>query len=281
MNKYTKKIMLLACFLTGYSFLIAQTTEKEKLSKKEKAQAKRDKINKIVKLEEEGVVVSPSQLIYGIKAYSDGIGFKLEKGISKAPYKSTLYSLEIGERKHPKEEKSNNILGSGGIIFFGSPFIYGKRNNFFFTKLAVGHSYMIGGKGNRNGVSITAVYNGGLSLGLLKPYLLQVKDPITNQLSEIRYMDNKSRTDTLFLDPNAIEAGTNIFKGFKYTKVVPGLHAGGGLRFDYGRFNDMVSAVEVGINVEFYTKKMPIMLLNKEKNLFTTLYVSLLFGKRK
>lgn len=43
----------------------------------------------------------------------------------------------------------------------------------------------------------------------------------------------------------------------------------------------MVAALELGITAEYYTKKMPIMLLNKEKDLFVTSYISLLFGSRK
>ena len=41
----------------------------------------------------------------------------------------------------------------------------------------VGQQYLIGGKGNKNGVAVSAIYGGGLSLGYLKPYYLNVHDP--------------------------------------------------------------------------------------------------------
>jgi hypothetical protein len=43
----------------------------------------------------------------------------------------------------------------------------------------------------------------------------------------------------------------------------------------------LISALEVGANAEFYTKKIPQMLYNKEKQLFFSVYVALLFGRRK
>jgi hypothetical protein len=62
--------------------------------------------------------------------------------------------------------------------------------------------------------------------------------------------------------------------------MVPGLHARLGLRYDWAEFNDFVSAVEVGINGEMYTKKIDIMVDNPGKRFFFNAYVSLLFGKR-
>jgi hypothetical protein len=62
---------------------------------------------------------------------------------------------------------------------------------------------------------------------------------------------------------------------------VPGVFAKGAFRFDYGKFKDVLAAIEIGVSAEFYSQKMPIMLLQKEKNLFISGYVSLIFGGRK
>jgi hypothetical protein len=37
----------------------------------------------------------------------------------------------------------------------------------------------------------------------------------------------------------------------------------------------------VGINAEYYSKTMPILLLNKERKFFFNAYIALVFGKRK
>jgi hypothetical protein len=63
--------------------------------------------------------------------------------------------------------------------------------------------------------------------------------------------------------------------------VTPGLYAKAALRFDYGSYNEIVSAIEVGITGEYYTKKIPQMIYNEQKQFFFGAYFSLLFGKRK
>ncbi len=71
-----------------------------------------------------------------------------------------------------------------------------------------------------------------------------------------------------------------VTKGFNEIKFVPGAFAKLGMRFDYGRYNEFISAIEVGLNAEAYTKKMPIMLLNPKSNFFNV-YATIIFGKRK
>ena len=66
-----------------------------------------------------------------------------------------------------------------------------------------------------------------------------------------------------------------------HLKMTPGLYLKPALRFDYGRYNDLVSAIEVGVTGEFYSKKVPQMLYNKQKQFFFTAYFAVLFGKRK
>ena len=53
------------------------------------------------------------------------------------------------------------------------------------------------------------------------------------------------------------------------------------LGFDYGRYNEMVSAIEVGVMAEFYSKKLQQMVYEKDKNLFLSAYVAIMFGRRK
>jgi len=43
----------------------------------------------------------------------------------------------------------------------------------------------------------------------------------------------------------------------------------------------LVSAIEVGLAGEFYTKKIPQMIYAKQKQFFFSAYVSIMFGKRK
>jgi len=63
--------------------------------------------------------------------------------------------------------------------------------------------------------------------------------------------------------------------------VTPGLYAKTSVRFDYGKYNEIVSAIEVGVTADYYSKKIPILLQIPQKQFFFSGYVAILFGKRK
>jgi hypothetical protein len=192
----------------------------------------------------------------------------------KTARKSSLYSLELGERKHAKEEKISTISGN----YLSNPYIFGKINNFYYAKFGYAQQRLIGNKGNKNGVAISAIYGGGLSAGLLKPYYLKIETSQSG-IKDVKY-DNTN--DDIFLNnPNNIFGASGFGKGFSDIKFKPGAFVKTAMRFDYGRYNELVSAIEVGLNIEYYSGKMPIMLLNKEKQLFFNAYAAIAFGRRK
>ena len=263
-----KQVLIL---LTLFTFsLPAFSQEARKPVKKSRKEAKRNKVNAMIKAEEEGVIAYRKHYAVGIKLTSDGYGISFEKGYSKSAKKATLFQLEIAEHKNQKEEKqTSNIPGA-------APFIYAKVNYFYPIKLGVQKQFLLGNKSNKNGVSVTANVGGGISLGLLRPYELQVKK--NNELTYIRY---ESADSAQFRNINSIYRGPGVGTGWNHLKFTPGLYVKPGLRFDYGRYNDLVSAIEVGVAAEYYSKKIPQMFDNKEKQFFFTAYFTILFGKRK
>ena len=158
---------------------------------------------------------------------------------------------------------------------FNQPFVYGKENFFYPLKLGVQQQLLIGNKSNKNGVSVTANYGGGASLALLRPYYIQII--LDNGLSYVKY-NAKDSFNFLYGD---LIAGPPISKGWNELTVTPGLYAKTSLRFDYGAYNELVSALEVGISAEYYTKKINQMALNEGKQFFFSGYFSVLIGKRK
>ncbi len=252
---------------------VKSTTADTKAIKKAE---KREKINQLIKQEEEGALIYQKQSGFGFKFNTDGWGAFYEHGKYKTITNTSLWWLEFGERKHPKEEKVPTLNASSGFLIISS-YIYGKQNNFYYLKAGFGQQKLIGGKGNKNGVAVSAIYGGGFSAGLLKPYYIEIQNPSTGKREEIKYTNN----DSFFLDPTIILGKGGLTKGFGEMKFVPGAHARAAIRFDYGRYNEVLSAIEVGVNAEYYSKPMPILLLNKERNFFFNAYISLVFGKRK
>lgn len=242
------------------------------LSKKDQ---KRQRINALIRQAEEGVLIYNKQTTMGIQGRSNGYGLFYELGRMKSPLRTTVYRIDLTEIKHPKENKFQNL--SNPFLFFSNPYIYGKVNNFFQLTMGVGQQRILGQKGNKNGVAVSAVYNGGLALGLLKPYFVQVEDPVSDNLLYIKYTPKDS---VLFLGPSILGAG-GFWRGWNELKIQPGLFAKGALRFDYGRFNEVVSGIEVGVSAELYAKPITIMALQNDSPFFLQAHIALLFGKRK
>ena len=268
-----KKLSL--CLFFATIALASTAQDNKKKSKNEKKEAHREKINNLIKQAEEGVLVYSKQSIFGIQARTNGYGAFYELGRMKSNYKTNIYRIDITEVKNQKEVKLTNT-GASPNPFFTNPFIYGKINSFYQVTLGFGQQHMLGQKGNKNGVAVSAVYNAGLAIGLLKPYYLEVQDQ-NGQNKIIKYSVADS---SLFLGPTIVGGG-GIGKGFNELKIKPGGFVKAALRFDYGRYNEVVSAVEIGLSADFYASKIPIMIGSKDKQLFFQGYVAIVFGRRK
>ncbi len=260
-----KKLFLILAGIGAFTSAMAQQDPPKRKSKKE---IRNERISAMSKLEEEGVVTYKKHTVYGGKLTSDGYGAFLEIGRAKSVRKALLFQLEISERKHVKEEKQQ-------INFSTAPIIYGKINFFYPVKLGVQYQYLLGNKGNKNGVSVTANLGGGLSLGLLRPYRVDVL--IAGERKFVGY----ESADSAFYLNGPIVGGPDFGTGWNDLKVTPGLYIKPALRFDYGKYNEMVSAIEVGLSGEFYSKKIPQMIYIEQKQYFLSAYVSILFGRRK
>ena len=246
-------------------------------AKQDRKQAKKERMNRLMRQEEEGMPSFSKQGAFGIKLNTDGWGISYEHGRSNSVTRATIYQIEFNEKKHRKEEKQPvaNDVG-GGFVFFGNPFIFGKRNIFYQFKVSGGQQILIGGKGNKNGVSVYGIGTGGLSLGIPRPYYVEVQD-LDNKDRFVKY---DSPDSALFLSTRII-GGPGLSKGWNDLKFAPGLHAKTAIRFDYNRFNTVLSAIEGGINAEYYFKDINQMVYSPSRKFFINAYVSLLFGKRK
>ncbi len=261
-----KKLFLVLLAISCMTVVSAQT---EKTAKKTRRDARAERINAMAKLEEEGVIGYKKHTVYGAKLSSDGYGGFIEIGRAMSVRKALLFQLDISERKHVKEEKQQ-------IYSNTSPIIYGKINFFYPIKLGVQYQYLLGNKGNKNGVSVTANLGGGLSLGMLRPYMIDL-----DKQGERTFVKYESADSSYFLDQSTHIAGPGFGRGWSDLKFTPGLYIKPAVRFDYGKYNEMVSAIEVGLTAEYFTKNIPQMIYIEQKKLFFSAYFSVLFGRRK
>ena len=236
--------------------------------KNRKKEEKKEHIQQLALQEEEGIISFKKSYAFGLSLASDGVGIlSFELARASSVKKSMLYQVEFGERKSSKEIKQQ--------FNFNQPYIFGKENFFYPLRLGAQQQLLIGNKSNKNGVSVTANYGGGASLALLRPYYVQIVLP-----SGLSYVKYNARDSFNFLYGQLI-AGPPISKGWNELTVTPGLYAKTSLRFDYGAYNELLSALEVGIIAEYYSKPIHQMALNEGNSFFFSGYFKVLFGKRK
>ncbi len=230
-----------------------------------------------------GVVYSTESL-FEIRPHFQGFTLAYKKGKIKNYYQTTYRSFELGYIKDGRE-KRQTIIGERIGLDLREPFIYGKRSQFFNLRMTYGQKTYLSEKTRRKGVAMAWIYEGGASLGLIKPYYLKViqRDNSGEEpsIATIRYSEENEST---FLDFANIYGGTNFWRGFTAITPTIGLHAKAGLHWGLGAFEDRVRAVEVGLMVDVYPREIPLMVEREDINnsfLIAKLYASFQFGRRK
>jgi hypothetical protein len=268
-----KFIVLVVAVLIGISSFAQSTRPTPRQDKKSE---KRERINSIIKQEEEGDVSFRKHSLFGIHLATDGYGISYEIGKYKTLRKTVLYQFELNEKLHNKEEKSRN---SSLDIFNNTSYKFGKANNFYQFKVGYGQQHLIGGKSNKNGIAVSAIFAGGLSLGLVKPYYVDANDA-NQQRIRYKFIDTLPGGNT----PQYLGA-SGFTVGWKELKLKPGIHVKTALRFDYNRFNEAISALEAGINAEYYASKVLQMTFGPnsriQRSFFFNAFIAMQLGKRK
>lgn len=227
------------------------------------------------------------EMAAGFRLNSDGWSFLVHRGFIKTeaekPHTTVLW-FDLSEKKNPKEYRSMNenfaVVNPGEIKPMS--YKYGKINNFYQLKIGYGNSKPISGFLDRKSVTINWVYGAGLSLGMLKPYYLDILVPEGNVY--IRKFDKYSETNKeSFLDLNnqgTIVGGSDFTRGISEIKIKPGLALRSGFFFNYTTSRKTFMGVEIGASAEFYSQKIPIMITTANSAYFFNIYADFRFGKR-
>jgi hypothetical protein len=269
LNRFSLVVSLL--FLSGVCADAQTVTRSSDSTNKSKAQlVQKPKVKKPKPISKE--------LSGGFRLNTGGWSIFAERGVVKSEEKESdlFYNLryaqiEFSEKKHPKEMRSTS--GNGGSEA-PRTYIYGKINNFYTFKVGYGNRRMIAGKPDPGTVSIHWIYNGGLSLGMAKPYYLSMGNG-----KDIKYSDEDKED---FLAGQNIVGSAGFGKGLNQIKFIPGLQVRTGLHFDFAprERKHTKLALETGMTAELYTKKIELMANQKAVPYFVNLYVSLQFGRR-
>jgi hypothetical protein len=218
-----------------------------------------------------------SELSFGYRLHTDGWSLYADYGKIRSKNSKTqdifwnahIFQIELSEKKHPREEKISSQDASGN----STNYVYGKINNFYSLKAGWGVSKMLAGKPDPGSVSIHWVTIAGASLGMLKPYYLNLySDPDAIKYGE----DTRSR----FLSQSRIIGSAGFSKGLGEMRFIPGGHIKSMLHFDFSSNKTSVVAVEAGGAVEYFGENVVMMVDQSANPYFVNFFLAFQFGKR-
>lgn len=233
-------------------------------------------------------VVYDREFTVDLKIHTNGLSIGANFAQLKTYYLTRFINFEIGEIKHPKEVRQSFDVQPSLTGRVSRSFIFGKQNNFWVIRGGIGEKRYFSEKAKRKGLAIGVSYEAGPSLGMLKPYYLQFinfLDPGSNAFSYSSEKFSEENADK-FLDIVQIFGASGFSEGLGEIMFRPGVHAKGALHFDWGAFDEFVKAIEAGIMVDVYFRKIPIMVESprleniENQPLFINLFLNFQFGKR-
>ena len=215
-----------------------------------------------------------NELSYGINLNSNGgllggVFFRTSYFVKERLYQ--FGGVEIVEVKHPKENPFYSLET-------GDHFIAGKQNYMFAIRPHYGAEYVLFRKAAESGVQVNAVGAAGPSLGLLVPYYIRYNYGVGVGGQDIRTEQYDPEKHRNF---DSINGNANVFTGLGESNLNVGLHAKAGLSFEYGRYKESITGIEVGFMVEQYFKDMIIIPQTENYSTFASVYLNIYYGRRK
>ncbi len=217
----------------------------------------------------------------GFRLLSNGWEVFGEKAKIKNIYKTRIIQFGFSQIRHWKETKREpkyQFSNSGSQ----RSYYYGLQNLFITLRTAYGFRKNIADKAERNGVRFAISYMGGFTLGLLKPYYLELayKD-INNEFAPVIVSQRYSQENhEKFLQVDSIVGASDFGKGITEIEFIPGIYGKFGLNFDWASKEKVVKALEVGVVVDLYYKDIPLMVLKDNRFFHIAAYIGFQIGKR-
>ena len=213
-----------------------------------------------------------NEFVWGIsKNTSGGLigGFMARKSrrISDRMFES--YGLELVNIKHPQEVRRNSITGNF--------YIYGKSNYLYSIRAQYGREYILFKKAPSQGVEIKAIGAVGPSFGILAPYYIEYTTSRSAIVSRTEQYDPNNEDHSI----DQILGTGRLFQGLFESKLRIGANLKAALSFELGTLKSNVTGFEIGVLLDAYAGKIPLMPTAENKSVFPTAFITLFYGSRR
>jgi hypothetical protein len=221
---------------------------------------------------QKGIVYNQEKMM-NFRLHNQGFALGYSVGKIKTYQKTDFYHIELGILRHIREFRQNVLFSTSNGS--GHAYVFGKQNLFLPLRLGWGRKRYYSEKAVKKGVTIGMNYEIGMVAGLLKPYYLELRQDNFYRVEKYS-LNNRKR----FLDNSQINGAASFTTGLSETKIIPGVHGRVALHLDWGAHDEYARAMDIGIAVDAFPKRIPIMIVEDNPPYFINVFANLQIGKR-
>jgi hypothetical protein len=210
-----------------------------------------------------------NEIMFGVNKNTTGGligGFSMKLGYRIDDTNFQFFGLDLANIKDPREVRNNTILGNS--------FIFGKTNYLYSIRPYYGRELLLFKKAPQQGVQVSVLGAIGPSLGLIAPYYIEYA---INRIETVR----EQYDPAVHLSRLSVLGPGRLFEGIGQSDLAFGANAKVGVNFEFGVFKSNVTALELGFQMEGFTKEIPLMPTADNRQLFQSVYFTFYYGLRK
>jgi hypothetical protein len=181
--------------------------------------------------------------------------------------------VEVVNVKHPKEVQQS-------VNFSGSRFTYGKENYLFVVRPQYGREISLFQRSADEGIAINAILAVGPSLGIIKPYYVEINEG-NNRTRVVPASSLNTRTPGQPGTGAQPTGSGGFFRGFGESKITVGAHVKAALNFELSAFRNNTTGLEIGFLAELFPQPITIMTNAERRAFYSSGYITLFFGSKK
>lgn len=209
------------------------------------------------------------EVLFGVNKNTNGGligGFVLKMGYRIDDTNFQFFGLDLMNVKNPKETRYNTVLGSS--------YIFGKSNYLYSIRPYYGREIVVFQKAPQQGVQVSLLGAIGPSIGIIAPYYIEYA---ISRIQTVREQFDPEIHQSRF---NILGSG-RVFEGIGGSQIAFGGNAKAAVLFEFGVFKSNVTGLELGYQLEGFTKEIILMPTVENRQVFQSVYFTFFYGFRR
>lgn len=209
----------------------------------------------------------------GPRLASNGLGFDFHYERRFQDKLRHGFEFSVSQIKAHKESRITNPYYEES-----KSYVFGKINQVYTLRLSYLFTRSLFEQKRFKGVSIRYKQSVGLSLGLLKPVYVKIKEPF---IEDITIKPTDERYDPTIHTEEYVFGRSSMFMGFSELTKHLGACYKTGFQFDFNANKSHISAVEIGVQMDIFPRKLTMFYTGKNRQFHPALYATVQLGKNK